>query len=86
MGRLHGASRMVDLLTSTAPGVLTPDDCNRFVQNMLHTILDEESDKLMADSQLIVNLRHEIRIAIIKELRAQKARFPKNLRPETNET
>lgn len=61
MGRLHGASRMVDLLTSTAPGVLTPDDCNRFVQNMLHTILDEESDKLMADSQLIVNLRHEIR-------------------------
>lgn len=60
MGRLHGAVRMVDLLTSTAPGAITSLEHASFVHALFHAILDEEQDKLTADSDLITSLRGEL--------------------------
>jgi len=62
MGRLHGATRMVDLLNSTAPGAIDPQEAARMVNALFQAILDEEQDKLTADSGLIESLRAELLI------------------------
>lgn len=60
MGRLHGAVRMVDLLISTAPGAVPPQERASFTHALFEAILDEEQDKLTADPELIRALRSEL--------------------------
>ncbi|WJS99428.1 patatin-like protein [Novosphingobium humi] len=62
MGRLHGAARMVDLLNSTAPGAIDPQETAAMVNALFGAILDEEQGKLTADSGLIESLRAELLI------------------------
>ena len=59
-GRLHGAERMVDLVCSTLPAPLPPDQCRDVKRRLFHAILDEEEARLRADPQLIPGLRREV--------------------------
>lgn len=60
-GRLHGAERMVDLVTSTLAKPLTSDVTALFKRDVFLAILDEEEGRLNAEPSLIGNLRDEIR-------------------------
>ena len=59
-GRLHGAERMIDLVCSTAEQAPDEGACQRFKRAAFHAILDEEEERLKANSGLIERLRQEI--------------------------
>lgn len=59
-GRLHGAERMVDLITSTLPDGLPPLDTLAWKRAAFLAILDEEAPRLTADGELVSNLRAEV--------------------------
>ena len=59
LGRLHGAERMVDLLASTSPLPLAESDLADFKHRLFAAILDEEEGQLVADRQLLPQVRAE---------------------------
>lgn len=61
-GRLHGAERMIDLVTSTLPpgSRIDPAEIAQFKRDAFIAILDEEEGRLLADPALIPGLRKEI--------------------------
>ncbi|MDN3645420.1 patatin-like protein [Pontixanthobacter aestiaquae] len=59
-GRLHGAERMIDLVCSTLENPLPEAACGRFKRQAFLAILDEEEDRLTADSSLLVTIRREV--------------------------
>jgi patatin-related protein len=59
-GRLHGAERMIDLVCSTTEQAPDEGACQRFKRAAFHAILDEEEERLKANSGLIERLRQEI--------------------------
>jgi len=59
-GRLHGAERMVDLVCSTVPSQIAPDECRSMKRRLFLAILDEEEARLRADPDLIAGLRREV--------------------------
>jgi patatin-related protein len=63
-GRLHGAERMIDLVTSTLPEgmVLTADELASFKQEAFLAILDEEESRLRTDPGLVSGIRREIMV------------------------
>jgi patatin-related protein len=59
-GRLHGAERMIDLVCSTVPGGLAPDDIAGAKRAAFHAILAEERGRLRCDPGLIDRIAEEI--------------------------
>ena len=59
-GRLHGAERMIDLVTSTIVGSVGEDKIARFKTEAFHAILNEEQGRLTADPELIDTIRREL--------------------------
>ena len=61
-GRLHGADRLIDIVSSsvTGDGALTPHDLALFKRRAFHAILDEEAPRLPHVAALIAELRGEI--------------------------
>ncbi|MGV3555309.1 MAG: patatin-like protein [Croceibacterium sp.] len=59
-GRLHGAERMIDLVCSTVPGGLAPDDIAGAKRAAFHAILAEERGRLLCDPGLIDRIAEEI--------------------------
>ncbi len=58
-GRLHGAERMIDLVTSTADG-FDEGDRAAFKHRAFLAILDEEESRLTADRTLVAGIRAEL--------------------------
>ncbi len=60
-GRLHGAERMIDLITTSLEGgdILNEDTITSYKKALFLAILDEESD-LNADPALIPKIRNEV--------------------------
>ena len=61
-GRLQGAERMIDLLTSTLSEdkIMDPSDMQHFKHDAFLAILDEEEGRLMADPSLVSRIRKEV--------------------------
>ncbi|MBV1917363.1 MAG: patatin-like protein [Sphingomonadaceae bacterium] len=61
-GRLHGAERMIDLITSSVPQgeTIAPDRLASFKRDAFLAILDEEEGKLEADPSLVPGIRREV--------------------------
>jgi hypothetical protein len=61
-GRLHGAERMIDLVTSTLPDGQTfaPDLLAHLKRDAFLAILDEEEGRLMTDAGLVGAIRREL--------------------------
>ncbi|MCB2089384.1 MAG: DUF3376 domain-containing protein, partial [Sphingomonadaceae bacterium] len=60
-GRLHGAERMVDLVSSTVPGGMKEAEVRRFKRDAFLSILDEEDGRLRAEPGLVDGLRAEVK-------------------------
>ena len=61
-GRLHGAERMIDLISSTAEGehALLEGELWTFKREAFLAVLEEEKDRLTADPTLVRNVREEV--------------------------
>jgi hypothetical protein len=59
-GRLHGAERMIDLVTSTLDKAMAPDEIARFKREAFLVILGEEEPRLKADPALVQTIRTEV--------------------------
>jgi patatin-related protein len=59
-GRLHGAERMIDLVTSTLDMAMEPDEIARFKREAFLVILGEEEGRLNADPTLVQTIRTEV--------------------------
>lgn len=59
-GRLHGAERMIDLVCSTIEPPPDAATCARFKRAAFLAILDEETDRLKTDPDLLARIRAEI--------------------------
>ena len=61
-GRLHGADRLIDIVSSsvTGDGALTPHELTAIKRRAFHAILDEEAERLPQVAALIAQLRGEI--------------------------
>lgn len=61
-GRLHGAERMIDLVTSSLPdnAALSADEMLAFKRDAFLAILDEEEGRLLADPKLVPGIRDEV--------------------------
>ena len=61
-GRLHGAERMVDLVSSALPDnmMLTSDELHEFKRDAFLAILEEEEGVLTADAGLVAGIRAEV--------------------------
>ena len=61
-GRLHGADRLIDIVSSsvTGDGALTPRDLTGIKRRAFHAILDDEEPRLLHVAALIAELRGEI--------------------------
>ena len=59
-GRLHGAERMIDLITSTVEAPLPDPVVRTFKRDAFLAILDEEQGRLVAEPGLIDGLRAEV--------------------------
>lgn len=68
-GRLHGAERMVDLVSSTLDRPLDAAELRMFKRDAFLAILDEEQDRLTTDPALIGQIRAEVleRLGIIPD-------------------
>ena len=58
-GRLHGAERMIDLVTSTVDG-FDASELAAFKRRAFLAILDEEEARLRADAGLVARIRDEV--------------------------
>lgn len=59
-GRLHGSERMIDLVCSTLENPMPDEEITRFKRQAFLAILDEEEDRLTADTALLPTIRGEI--------------------------
>jgi patatin-related protein len=61
-GRLHGAERMIDLVSSALPEgtSLTPEELAGFKREAILAILDEEEERLKVDPRLVPGIRDEV--------------------------
>jgi len=59
-GRLHGAERMIDLITSTVDGGLPHDTVRRAKHDAFIAILDEEHETKRCRTALIEDIRREV--------------------------
>lgn len=61
-GRLHGAERMIDLVSSALPKgtAMDPAELARFKHEAFLAVLAEEEGRLKADPGLVSGLRHEV--------------------------
>jgi hypothetical protein len=61
-GRLHGADRLIDIVSSsvTGDGALTPHELAAIKRRAFHAILDEEEPRLSQVAALTAELRGEI--------------------------
>jgi hypothetical protein len=61
-GRLHGAERMIDLVASAMPDnkTLSAEEVANFKREAFLALLDEEVDRLKADSTLVPGIRDEV--------------------------
>lgn len=59
-GRLHGAERMIDLIASSADGVIAEATVAAFKKRAFLAILDEEAPRLKNSDDLIAAIRNDI--------------------------
>ncbi len=59
-GRLHGAERMIDLVTSTMEHRMGDDEISQFKREAFLVILAEEEGRLGADPSLVPRIRAEV--------------------------
>lgn len=61
-GRLHGAERMIDLISSALPRdkAIASDRLAQFKRSAFLAILDEEEDRLTTDPSLVPQIRKEV--------------------------
>ena len=59
-GRLHGAERMADLLSSTLDGGLPIEVLSQLKRDLFLAVLEEERERLTADPRLIPTIREEV--------------------------
>lgn len=59
-GRLHGAERMIDVLVSSVPGGIAPDEVAGFKRAVFRAILDEERGRLTAIPDQIATIEAEV--------------------------
>jgi hypothetical protein len=65
-GRLHGAERMIDLVSSALPGAepMTAQELKAFKREAFLAILTEEEKRLKADPGLVTGIRAEVEKAM----------------------
>lgn len=63
-GRLHGAERMIDLITSTVEPPLDPATVRAFKRDVFLAVLAEEDGHLTAEPGLIEQVRAEVMAAL----------------------
>jgi patatin-related protein len=73
-GRLHGADRLFDIVCSAVPGLpgLEHDELRRLKRDLLLAILSEEEDRLTHLPTLFEQLRREIELSDLGDLKAQR--------------
>ncbi len=59
-GRLHGAERMIDIVCSSMPEAIGPEELDAFKRTAFRAILEEERERLTCDPQLIERIEREI--------------------------